>query len=48
MGTANGPVTWTFQWTAPPAQSGEVRFSAEEVSTPVQSMTWGKIKQRYR
>lgn len=27
-GVANGPVNWTFQWTAPPAQSGEVRFYA--------------------
>ncbi len=31
-GTADGPVTWSFQWTAPAAQSGEVRFYAAGVA----------------
>lgn len=32
LGTVDGPVTWTFEWTAPPAQSGEVRFYAVGVA----------------
>jgi hypothetical protein len=31
-GTADGPVTWSFQWTAPAAGAGSVRFYAAGVA----------------
>lgn len=72
-GTADGPVSWPFQWTAPSAGAGAVTVYvgsiaanndqdagnddieyqitlpiSEEVSSAVDEMSWGEIKQLLR
>jgi hypothetical protein len=72
-GTADGPVSWPFQWTAPSAGAGTVTVYvgsiaanndqdasgddieyqitlpiSEEVSSAVDEMSWGEIKQLLR